>query len=98
KTGLLKLHGNVQVQTHDALKVKTDSLMFHQDTKVAETQAAITFERESVSGQSTGALVDNEKKRLELRSAVAVTVTPETLKDPKAKPLKGARAKPVIIH
>ncbi|HEU5236909.1 MAG TPA: LPS export ABC transporter periplasmic protein LptC, partial [Pyrinomonadaceae bacterium] len=98
KNALLQFSGNVQIDTHDALKVRTDSLQFNQETKIAETAAPVTFERENVSGQSTGALVDNEKKRLELRSAVAVTVLPEALKDPKAKPLKGARAKPVIIH
>ena len=98
KSGLLQFSGNVQIDTHDALKVRTDSLQFNQETKIAETAAPVTFERENVSGQSTGALVDNEKKRLELHSAVAVTVLPEALKDPKAKPLKGARAKPVIIH
>jgi len=98
KSGLLQFSGNVQIDSHDALKVRTESLQFNQDTKIAETAAPVTFERENVSGQSTGALVDNEKKRLELRSAVAVTVLPEALKDPKAKPLKGARAKPVIIH
>src|SRR5207245_2672836 len=99
QTGLLQFNGNVQIETHDALKVKTDSLRFNQDTKVGETSAPVTFERENVSGQSTGALVDNEKKRLELRSAVAITVAPETPKDSKdAKPLKGARAKPVNIH
>ena len=101
KTGLLQFMGNVQIATHDALKVKTDSLQFNQDTKIGETSAPMTFERENVSGQSTGALVDNEKKRLELRSAVAITVAPEQFTDPKkkdAKPLTGARAKPVNIH
>ncbi len=101
KTGLLQFYGNVQIETHDALKVKTDSLQFNQDTKVGETSAPVTFERENISGQSTGALVDNEKKRLELRSAVAITVAPEAFHDPKkkdAKPLKGTRAKPVNIH
>lgn len=100
-TGMLQLNGNVQIETHDALKVKTDSLQFNRDTKVAETQAPVVFERENVSGQATGALVDNDKKRLELRSAVAVTVQPEAFKDQKqkdAKPLAGARAKPVNIH
>src|SRR5947207_2665614 len=76
QTGMLQFNGNVQIETHDALKVKTDSLQFNRETKVAETQAPVTFERENVSGQSTGALVDNDKKRLELRSAVAVTVQP----------------------
>jgi len=101
KTSILQCNGNVQIDTHDALKVKTNSLQFNTDKKVGETSEVVTFERENVSGQATGALVDNEKKRLELRNAVAITVAPEEFKDkdPKApKALKGARAKPVIIH
>ena len=101
KSGVLQFNGNVQLESHDALKVKTDSLQFNQETKIAETAAPVSFERENVSGQSTGALVDNDKKRLELRSAVAITVAPEAFKDPKAKdakPLTGTRAKPVNIH
>jgi LPS export ABC transporter protein LptC len=93
--------GNVQIETHESLKVKTDSLIYHELTKIGETSAPITFERENVSGSSTGALVDNEKKRMELRSDVAVTIAPDAFKNPKAKdakPLKGARAKPVTIH
>ncbi len=101
KTGVLQCNGNVQIETHDALKVKTDSVQFDQDTKVGETSARVTFERENVSGESIGALVDNEKKRLELRSNVAITVAPEEFKKQDSKnatPLKGARAKPVNIH
>src|SRR5438552_8275358 len=100
KTGILQCNGNVQIETHDALKVKTESLQYNQDTKVGETSAPVTFERDHVSGQATGALVDNEKKRLELKSAVAVTIAPEEFTEKKkdAKPLKGARAKPVNIH
>ncbi len=104
KTGMLHCNGNVQIDTHEALKVKTDSLQFNQDTKIGETSALVTFERENVSGQSTGALVDNDKKRLELRSAVAITIAPEEFKNKDAKdskdqkPLQGARAKPVVIH
>jgi len=100
KTGILQASGNVQIETNDALKVKTESIQFNEDTKIGETSAPVTFERDHVSGQATGALVDNEKKRLELRSAVAITIAPEEFtekkKDP--KPLKGARAKPVNIH
>src|SRR5438105_4950160 len=100
KTGILQCNGNVQIETHDALKVKTESLQYNQDTKVGETSAPVTFERDHVSGQATGALVDNEKKRLELKSAVAVTIAPEEFTEKKkdAKPLKGTRAKPVTIH
>src|SRR5216683_2149503 len=101
KNGLLQFNGNVHIETHDALKVKTDALLYHQDTEVAETSSPITFERENVSGKSTGALVDDKNKRLELRNQVEVTVAPEVLKDPgkDAKPtkLKGSRAKPVTI-
>jgi LPS export ABC transporter protein LptC len=98
-----QFNGNVQIETHDALKVKTDSLIYHENSKIAETSSPITFERENVSGRSVGALVDNEKKRMDLRSQVEVTVAPAAFekpnpKDPKASKLKGSRAKPVTIH
>src|SRR5437660_3092196 len=98
KTGLLQFNGNVQIETRDALKVKTESILFHQDTKIAETNAPVTWERQNVSGQETGAVAAGDKKHLELRSAVAITVQPEALKDASAQPAKkltGARAKPV---
>src|SRR5437660_4813598 len=101
KNGAGQFTGNVQIETHEALKVKTDSLVYHQDNEVAETSSPITFERENVSGKATGALVDDKNKRLELRNDVEVTVAPEAFKDPNkkdVKPLKGTRAKPVTIH
>src|SRR2546422_7327919 len=109
KSGSGQFNGNVQIETHEALKVKTDSLIYHQDSKIAETSSPITFERENISGSSVGALVDNEKKRMELRSDVEVTVKPDALKNAKpespnakdAKPVKrltGSRALPVVIH
>jgi LPS export ABC transporter protein LptC/lipopolysaccharide transport protein LptA len=98
-----QFNGNVQIETHDALKVKTDSLLYHEISKIAETSSPITFERENVSGSSVGALVDNEKKRMEMRSQVAVTVAPQAFenqktKDTKPSKLTGSRAKPVMIH
>lgn len=101
--------GNVQIETHDALKVKTDSLIYHEASEIAETSSPITFERENVSGRSIGAMVDDKNKRLELRSDVEVTVAPDALKNPTvadakakdAKPtrkLAGSRALPVVIH
>src|SRR5258708_20546930 len=103
KSGSGQFIGDVQIETHDALKVKTDSLIYHQDSKIAETSAPITFERENVSGSSVGALVDNEKKRMELRSQVAVTVAPAAFEEPKTKAtkpskLKGSRALPITMH
>jgi LPS export ABC transporter protein LptC len=94
KNGLLQFNGNVQIETHDALKAKTDALVYHQDKAMGETSSPITFERDNVSGKSTGALVDNKNKRLELRNDVEITVAPQS-NDPN---LKGSRAKPVSIH
>jgi LPS export ABC transporter protein LptC len=107
--GLIQFDGNVQVETHDALKVKTESILYHQDSEVAETSQPITFERENVSGRANGAMVDDKNKRLELRGDVEVTVAPDTLKNAKvessnakvakpAKKLTGSRAMPVVIH
>jgi len=109
QNGLIKFDGNVQVETHDALKVKTESILYYQDSEVAETSQPVTFERENVSGRATGAMVDDKNKRLELRSEVEVTVTPDALKNAKAadpnakdakpaKKLTGSRALPVVIH
>ena len=100
KNGLLQFNGNVQIETHDALKVKTDAILYHQDTEVAETASAISFERENISGKAVGALVDDKNKRLELRNEVEITVAPEALKDNTAGAPKvtGTRAKPVVIH
>jgi LPS export ABC transporter protein LptC len=95
KNGLLQFNGNVQIETHEALRVKTDALVYHQDKEVAETSSAITFERETISGKATGALVDDKNKRLELRNDVEITVAPEALKEPN---VKGSRAKPVTIR
>src|SRR5712691_4619682 len=109
KNGLIQFDGNVQVETHDALKVKTESILYHQDSEVAETSQPVTFERENVSGRAIGAMVDDKNKRLELRSEVEVTVAPDALKNAKAenpdakdakpaKQLKGSRAMQVTIH
>src|SRR6266581_644508 len=93
KAGSGQFTGNVQLETHEALKVKTDSLVYHQDNEVAETSSPITFERENVSGKATGALVDDKNKRLELRNDVEVTVAPEALKDENAKDPAPAKLK-----
>ncbi|HEY3102320.1 MAG TPA: LPS export ABC transporter periplasmic protein LptC [Pyrinomonadaceae bacterium] len=95
KNGLLQFNGNVQIETHEALRVKTDALVYHQDKEVAETSSAVTFERENISGKATGALVDDKNKRLELRNDVEIIVAPEALKEAN---VKISRAKPVTIR
>jgi len=94
--GVITFTGNVNIETRDALKVKTETLAYNQNTEIGETAAALTFERENISGQSTGAQVDAKNKRLELRNDVQIAVKPEALKDAKAKP--NNRSQPVNIR
>jgi lipopolysaccharide export system protein LptA len=99
KNGLIQFNGNVQIATHDALKVKTDALLYHQDKEMAETSSPVTFERENVIGKSTGAVVDDKNKRLELRKDVEVVVHPTILIDPQmSAEQKGSRTRPVVIR
>lgn len=93
--GLLQFNGNVQIETHDALKVKTDALLYHQDKELGETSSPVTFERENVSGKSIGAVVDDKNKRLELKNDVEIIVAPDKASDAS---LKGSRARPVTIR
>lgn len=89
--------GSVKVETKDALKVSTESLAYDQNNEVAQTDAPIAFERENVSGHSTGAIVFSKTKKLDLKKDVEITVAPEALKDPKVKP-SSSRSRPVTIR
>lgn len=97
KQSVITFLGNVKVETKDALKVSTESIAYDQKSEVAQTDAPISFERENVSGHSTGAIVESKSKKLELKKEVEITVAPEVLTDPKVK-TKSARSRPVTIH
>jgi LPS export ABC transporter protein LptC/lipopolysaccharide transport protein LptA len=97
KTSVITFLGNVKIETKDDLKVNTESIAFDQNSEVAQTDAAISFERENVSGRSNGAIVEAKNKKLELKKDVEIIVAPETLKDPKAKPIS-SRSRPVTIR
>ncbi|HWN11591.1 MAG TPA: LPS export ABC transporter periplasmic protein LptC [Pyrinomonadaceae bacterium] len=96
---ILTFQGSVKIETKDALKVNTESIAYHfatKDNEVAQTDAPISFERENVSGQSTGALVFSASKKLELKKDVQITVAPEALQNTKGK--VSSRARPVNIR
>lgn len=97
KASLISFLGHVKVETKDALKVNTESILYNQTTEVGQTDVAVSFSRENVSGHSVGAVVDSKNKRLELRKDVEITVAPEVPKDAKAKPTS-TRSRPVTIH
>ena len=67
---LMTFLGSVKVETKDALKVDTESMVYNQTTEVGQTDAPLSFSRENVSGSSTGAVVDGKSKRLELKKDV----------------------------
>ena len=97
KTSVITFLGSVKIETKDALKVNTESIAFDQNSEVAQTDAAVSFERENVSGRSNGAIVEAKNKKLELKKDVEITVAPEALKDPKAK-ATSLRSRPVTIR
>ena len=91
-TNVLSFIGNVKIETKEKLKVNTDALSFDQNSGVAQTDSPVAFERENVSGTSTGAVVEQKAKRLELKNNVQLTIAPET------RPLQiVTRARPVTI-
>jgi LPS export ABC transporter protein LptC/lipopolysaccharide transport protein LptA len=97
KTSVITFVGSVKIETKDALKVNTEAIAYDQNSEVAQTESPITFERENVSGHSTGAVVESKTKKLELKRDVEITVAPEASKDPKAK-VSPTRSKPVTIR
>lgn len=93
-TNVLSFLGNVKIETKDKLKVSTETLSFDQNSGVAQTDSPVAFERENLSGTSTGAVVEQKAKRLDLKSNVQLTVAP----GPTAAATKSpARARPVTI-
>ena len=86
--------GSVKIETKDALKVDTESMVYNQTTEVGQTDAPISFNRENLSGSSTGAVVDGKNKKLELNKDVLITVSPEA----KETTQRGSRSRPISIR
>ena len=57
ETNLHSFVGNVKIETKEKLKVATEALSFDQNSGVAQTDSAVSFERENISGTSVGAVV-----------------------------------------
>ncbi len=91
---LVTFLGSVKIETKDALKVDTESMVYNQTTEVGQTDAPISFSRENLSGSSTGAVVDGKNKKLELNKEVLITVAPEA----KGTAQKVSRSRPISIR
>jgi lipopolysaccharide export system protein LptA len=64
--------GAVNIETRDGLRVKSEQISYDKATEIAESEDAVEFARENVSGKSVGARVFVKDKRLELLSRVEI--------------------------
>lgn len=91
---LISFFGNVKIETRDALKVNTESLVYKQNSEVGQTDALVNFSRENVTGQATGAVVEAKNKKIDLKKEVQITVSPN---QEQAEP-GTTRSRPVTIR
>ena len=66
------LKGDVAIETRDALKIKTNNIVYTKKTDSADADEAVEFERENIKGKSVGAKVFAAEKRLHLLKDVSV--------------------------
>lgn len=66
------LNGNVNIETRDRLKVKTNNLIYTRKTDVADADELIEFERGGVKGRSFGAAIRIGEQKIELLRDVEV--------------------------
>ena len=59
------MRGNVNIETREALKVKTNNIVYTKSTDTADANELVEFERDSVRGRSHGALVKIAEKKLD---------------------------------
>ena len=64
--------GSVNIETRDALKVKTEHIFYKKETETAEAEELVEFERQNVTGKSFGAFVNIRDKKLELMKDVEI--------------------------
>jgi LPS export ABC transporter protein LptC/lipopolysaccharide transport protein LptA len=64
--------GGVQIETRDALKVKTEQIAYKKEMETAEAEETVEFERENIKGKSFGAIVRIKEKRIELLNQVEI--------------------------
>jgi LPS export ABC transporter protein LptC/lipopolysaccharide transport protein LptA len=84
--------GDVQIETRDSLKVRAESVEYEVKTEAANITTPVTFERENIAGRSDSAHLDSKAKKLELKGAVEITVSPEAAAAPQP-----AAAQPAVI-
>ena len=72
------MNGDVNIETRDALKIKTNNIVYNRANETADADELIEFERENVRGKSFGATLKMGEKRIELLKDVEI----ETFESP----------------
>lgn len=66
------LKGNVQIETPDAFKIKTNNIIYTKKNDTAESDEDVAFERTNIRGRSFGANVKIVEKTVELLREVEI--------------------------
>ncbi len=66
------LKGNVRIETPDALKIKTNNIVYTKNNETADADEVVEFERDNVRGRSFGATVKIGEKVIELLKDVEI--------------------------
>ncbi len=76
------MNGDVNIETRDALKIKTNNITYNRANETADADELIEFERENVRGKSFGATVKMGEKRVDLLKDVEIETfeSPELVK------------------
>lgn len=72
------LKNNVNIETSEALKIKTNNIVYTRKTEIAEADELVEFERDNLKGRSFGATVRMAEKQLDLLRDVEI----ETFESP----------------
>ncbi|HRH44630.1 MAG TPA: LPS export ABC transporter periplasmic protein LptC, partial [Pyrinomonadaceae bacterium] len=82
-----KFVGDVNIESRNGAKLKTELVTYNRESEVAESPESTEFERDNIKGKSTGAIFKIKEKRVELLKDVEITanVDPDLEKDEVAK-------------
>ncbi|MGH9902573.1 MAG: LPS export ABC transporter periplasmic protein LptC, partial [Pyrinomonadaceae bacterium] len=95
----ISFSGDVQIETRDQLKARTEAVDYDVRNEVAVTPVPVSFERENVRGRADASTVDSKNKRLQLRGNVEITVEPGAAAGAGEQPVKlNPRDRPVVIR
>ena len=64
--------GNVNIETRDALKVRTEQITYKKADEVATIEELVEFERDNLKGKAFGVVVRSAEKKLELLKDVEI--------------------------